>query len=276
MTNIGRPEGTLETVCVLSLPELTMSVSLESADCFGEHPGHALFSKCWAPISDSVSAPVFPFTFMSTRHPPPPEGLGPHRQLRHVPADSIISILMNIRALPVDRSFNSPNIDLCVRSRTLLAFANKAAQARAGEGGGGGAMLTVPWEEWGPKNTRVRKRWHEREVSFGERRVTVDDMWPTLLTMRDYNPFRVRRARARTGGAGNEIRLNCGSVMRVVDEISTYRDREMFADDVESSLPYVETVTPYEECRSIFMDEDNLLVEVPLGSMVSRVSVRHL
>jgi len=80
--------------------------------------------------------------------------------------------------------------------------------------------------------------------------------------MRDYNPFRVRRALARTGGPGKELELECGSVMKVVTETSTYRGGEWFTDDIESSLPYVETVTMYPGCEGIFMDEDNLLVEV--------------
>jgi hypothetical protein len=274
MTNIGRPEGTLETVCVLSLPELTMGASLRWATCFGEHPGHALFSKSRrAPAPDSVGVPVLPSTFLSTRHPPPAEGWGPRRHLRSVPADGIIGVVMHVHGL----SGYFRTIDFCVRCRSLLAFTNyKPAQAGTGtgtegeatvsatEGGGGvGGVPTVPWEEWGPKNTRILEHDSLTWGSLvGERRVTVGQMRPTLITIRDYNPFRVRRARARTGGAGNEIKLECGSVMRVVDDVSTYRGGEWFVDDIESSLPYVETVTPYEGCEGIFMDEDNLLAEV--------------
>jgi len=276
LTNIGRPGGTLETVCILSLPELTMGASLRWATCFGEHPGHALFSKSRrAPTSDSVG------TFMSTRHPPPPEGWGPRRQLRSAPTDGVISIVMHVHGL----SGYFRTIDLCVRCRSLLAFANhKPAQSGTGTGTeaesiagerererwgeeerGEGYVPMVPWEEWGPKNTRILEHdSHTWGSLVGERRATVGQTRPTLITMRDYNPFRVRRARARarTGGAGNEIMLECGSVMRVVDEISTYRGGEWFVDDIESSLPYVETVTLYQGCEGIFMDEDNLLAEV--------------
>jgi hypothetical protein len=80
--------------------------------------------------------------------------------------------------------------------------------------------------------------------------------------MRDYNPFRVRRALVRTGGPGIEIKLECGSVMKVVAEKSVCPKGEWFVDDIESSLPYVETVTPYPGCEDIFVDEDNLLAEV--------------
>ena len=79
----------------------------------------------------------------------------------------------------------------------------------------------------------------------------------------DYNPSGVRHALALTGGvAGREVTLECGSVVNVAKETSVYRGGEWFCDDIEPSLPYVETVTPYLGCESVFMDEDNLLAEV--------------
>jgi len=122
----------------------------------------------------------------------------------------------------------------------------------------------VPWEEWGPANTRILEHDSLTWGSLvGERRATVGQVRPTVITMRDYNPFRVRRALARTGGgAGAEVKLECGSVIKVVDNTSVYRGGEWFYDDIESSLPYVETVTPYPGCEGIFMDEDNLMAEV--------------
>jgi len=50
--------------------------------------------------------------------------------------------------------------------------------------------------------------------------------------------------------------------MKVVTETSTYRGGEWFCGDIESSLPYVETVTQYPVCEGIFMDEDNVRTEV--------------
>jgi hypothetical protein len=238
-----------------------MSASLRWATCFGEHPGHALFSKSrCAPGPDPVNIPVLPSTFLSIRHLPP-EGLGPRRQLRSVPVDGVISVVMHVQGL----SGYFRTIDLVVRCRSLLAFTDNrpvrvGAEVKAGEEG---AVPKVPWEEWGPKNTRVME--HDSltwGALVGERRATVGQMLPKRITMRDYNPFRVRRALARTGGPGIEIKLECGSVMRVVDKKSVYRKGEWFVDDIESSLPYVETVTPYPRCEGIFMDEDNFMAEV--------------
>jgi len=266
LSNLGAPDVALETVCVLSLPELVMSSSLRWATCFGEHPGHALFSRGRHP-------PEYPpwLSAISTRQIP--EGGGARRRLRSVPADGIISVVMHVHGL----SGYFRTTDLSVRCRTLLAYTAKA-QAQAGTqaqvvvagvhggekvGAGATGVLTVPWGEWGPANTRILD--HDRHTwgsLVGERRATVGQVNPTRITMRDYNPFRVRRALVRTGGSEKELELECGSVMKVVTETSTYRGGEWFIDDIESSLPYVETVTQYPGCEGIFMDEDNLLAEV--------------
>jgi len=82
------------------------------------------------------------------------------------------------------------------------------------------------------------------------------------ITIRDYNPYRVRRALALLGGAGSEVTLACGSVVKVVKEASVYRVGECFYNDIETSLPYVETVTSYDGCRNISMDENYLVAEV--------------
>jgi hypothetical protein len=65
------------------------------------------------------------------------------------------------------------------------------------------------------------------------------------ITMWDYNPFRVRRAlemvASRGAGPGEEVKLECGGVIIVVKEMSSYRGGEWFYDDIETGLPYVET-----------------------------------
>ena len=158
-------------------------------------------------------------------------------------------------------------IDLTVRCRTLLGFAdiNAPAGGRAAEASG--TERTIEWEKWGPANTRILEHDSLTWGSLvGERRATVGQVSPSRITMRDYNRFRVRRARemvaSRGAGPGEEVTLECGSVLKVVEEMSSYRGGEWFCDDIETSLPYVETVTPYLHCEGIFMDEDNLLAEV--------------
>ena len=161
-------------------------------------------------------------------------------------------------------------IVLSMRCRTLLGLADHVhepepePEPEAGGSGPAAAVLAVPWEKWGPENTRILEHDSLTWGSLvGERRATVGQLLPTRITMRDYNPSRVRHALALTGGeAGRGVTLECGSVVKVVNDMSVYCGGEWFLDDIESSLPYVETVTPYLGCEGIFMDEDNLLAEV--------------
>jgi hypothetical protein len=291
LSNIGNRESAgLETVRILSLPELTQGTSLRWATCFGEHPGHALFSKyrqqqpapgpdpliASSPDSNSGKDPLSPTGQLDGKG-----SAAPRLRLRSVPKDGIISVVMQVVGL----SGYFRTIDLSVRCRTLLEFSHvpQAEEASTeatggdagadgnggtGTGGGGGAApvagLAVPWGEWGPANTRILEHDTLKWGSLvGERRATVGQEAPTRITMRDYNPSRVQRALVLADGeAGREVKLECGSVVKVVKETSVYRGGEWFLGDIESSLPYVETVRPYEGCEGIFMDEDNLLAEV--------------
>ena len=255
-----RERATLETVRILSLPELTQSASLRWATCFGEHPGHALFSKTRQqhlpprprPLMTSTSSGEDPAQQLEARG-----GGAPRRRLRSVPKDGIISVVLQVNGA----SGYSSAIDLSVRCRTLLGFCDDVPEPDPEEAG---RSALLPWEIWGPANTRILEHDSVTWGSLvGERRATVGQLLPTRITIRDYNPSRVRHALALAGGeAGREVTLECGSVVKVVKETSAYRGGEWFLDDIESSLPYVETVTPYLGCESIFMDEDNLLAEV--------------
>ncbi|KAF8502735.1 hypothetical protein F5888DRAFT_1631828 [Russula emetica] len=246
LSNIGDCEkASLETVCILSLPELTPNATMSLATCDSQHPGHVPFSRNSQqhppshphPHPTSSSGPG-KNTGSSTRQP---EGkVGSHRHLRFVPRNHIINVVMHVDGASGD----SRMVDLIA------------------PGGIAGARLAIPWNEWGPTNTRIQERDSLTCGSYvGERCATV---LPTRITIRDYNPYRVGRALALLGGAGREVTLESGSVVKVVKEPSVYRGGEWFRDDIETSLPYVETAAPYkeDECEGVFMDEDNLVVEV--------------
>ena len=170
-----------------------------------------------------------------------------------MPKNRIINVVMHVDGASGD----SRAVDLTVRCRTIFEFIDAQAQR-----GIAGAIPMVPWNEWGPTNTRIQESDSLTCGSHvGERRATV---LPTRITIRDYNLYRVRRALGLLGGAGREVTLESGSVVKVVREPSVYRGGEWFRDDIETSLPYVETAAPYkeDECEGVFMDEDNLVVEV--------------
>ena len=267
LTNIGdREKASLETVRILSLPELTVSASLRWATCFGDHPGHALFSKYRQQHPPSHPHPLLTTdpgsgreTGSSSTGGLPESRIGSRRHLRSVPGDGIISVVMQVNGL----SGKFRSINLTVRCRTLLEFAD--INTPVGSTAGTGPESALKWEKWGPVNTRLLQ--HDSltwGALVGESRATVGQVSPTRITMRDYNPFRVRAAvemlASRGAGPGKEVKLECGSVVKVVKEMSSYPGGEWFRHDIETSLPYVETVTPYPGCQGIFLDEDNNLL----------------
>jgi hypothetical protein len=270
LTNIGdREKASLETVRILSLPELTIGASLRWATCFGDHPGHELFSKSREQHPSPHPHPLLTTNTGSGREADSstggqPEGrIGSRRHIRPVPRDGIISVVMQLNGL----SGNFRTIDLTVRGRTLLEFAE--INTPAGGTAETGTESALEWKKWGPVNTRILEHNSLKWGSLvGERRVTVGQgqILPTRITMRDYNPFRVRGAlemlASRGAGPGKEVKLNCGSVVKVVMEKSSYPGGELVRRDIETSLPYVETITPYPGCEGIFMNEEILLAEV--------------
>ena len=266
LSNTGDCEkASLETVCILSLPELAPNATLNWAMCYSQHPGHMPFSG-----NPQQHPPSHPHptsgkkkTGSSARQQGGKADSPNRRHLRFVPRDRIINVVMHVDGA----SGYSRTVDLTVRCRTIFGFINARAQ-----GGTAGVLLPIPWKEWGPKNTRVQESDSLTCGSHvGERRAMV---LPTRITIRDYNPYRVGRALASLGGAGREVILESNSVVKVVKEPSVYRGGEWFRDDIETNLPYVETVAPYreEECEGVFMDEDNLVVEV--RTEVSHVHLR--
>lgn len=240
LANIGDSgKASLETVCILTLPVLTSRACLQWANCHchgsesKNHLGHAPSST-----EGSVDARC--------------------RRLRFVFSDAIVNVGMRFKTL----SGYDLMVELFVRRRTLLEFTNPEARVGATgvAGMGVGTVLMLPWETWGPANSRILDLdMHMQGWLSGERRATV---LMRDITMRDYNPYRVRRALALLGVAGRETTLACGSVVKVVKEASVYRGGEIFCNDVETSLPYVETVTSYDGCYDISMDENYLVAEV--------------
>src|SRR6266852_354539 len=257
LANIGDSgKASLETVCILSLPVLTSRACLQWVGCAEEYPGHAPFSKNHQQHLSPHSYPHLTTTSGTGSSAWLPEGrVGARcRRLRSVPSDSIVKVLMQLNTL----SDFYCMVDLIVRCRTLLEFANP--QARVGATGVAGVgvrpVLILPWETWGPANTRILGHgtfWCGGLC--GERGATV---LMSRITIRDYNPYRVRRALALLGGAGSEVTLACGSVVKVVKEASVYHGGEYFYNDIETNLPYVETITSYDGCHELSMDENYL------------------
>jgi hypothetical protein len=267
LANIGNSEkASLETVCILSLPVLSLGASLRWVGSTEEKPDHALFSKNHQQHLSPHSYPDLATSYGTGPLTWQPEGrVGSRfRYLRSVASDGIVNVVMQVKTLLGYYDM----VDLTVQRCTLLDFTDP--QARVGATGASGITpLMLPWETWGPANSRIGDHGSFTWGGFcGERHGTV---LTSRITMRDYNPYRVRRTLALLGMAGREVTLACGSVVKVVKEASVYHSGEIFCDDIETSLPYVETVTSYDGCLDISMDESYLVAEV-----LATVSLVHL
>ena len=260
--------ASLETICILYLPMFTSRARLQWVGCNEEHPGHALFSKNHQErLSPHPHLTASSGTGSSTGQP---EGRvdARFRRPRPVPSNGIVNIMMRVTTL----SGNYRLVDLNVRCRTLLEFTN--TQTRVGATGVAGmGVRTVPmlsWEAWGPANSRILDHGTSTWGGLsGERHATA---MASRITMRDYNPYRVRRALTLLGGARRKVTPACGSIVKVVNEASVYRGGEFFCNDIETSLPYVETTLSYDGSLEICMDGNYLVVEVL--TMVSQVRLR--
>ena len=62
------------------------------------------------------------------------------------------------------------------------------------------------------------------------------------------------------GGAEEGATLESGNMIKVVKEPSVYCGGEWFCDDIETSLPYVETTVRHDWCVEVLMGDDHVVV----------------
>jgi hypothetical protein len=123
---------------------------------------------------------------------------------------------------------------------------------------------SIPWEVWGPRNTR----WFSGNITdwqhslHGHRTVEIVDSPPTpdttgipfpqrKLRLRDFNPYTL----ARTNDHGDGWRG------RVVRESSTIAAQDAFKQDVVSHLPYREVISKETfDVTDVMMDDDRILL----------------
>jgi hypothetical protein len=100
----------------------------------------------------------------------------------------------------------------------------------------------------------------------GQRSVTMEDDTPTLVVVRDFNPYAVRAARALAATSGQwqqgnwSKQLPNGNRMSLKVEDSAISAGSIFEEDVRSSLPYIEIVTQAEyDYDGVLIDEESIL-----------------
>ena len=284
----GRPR--MDKLCTLLLPPLRRGRDGTGARvvwtfCVGEHPGHQTFSRG-----------------------PWPEYRGAHLGRRHVfrqsTKESIVSVVMQIEGCDGwPRTF-----EFVVRCDTLLAYAADAARlvdvpaagvaadAESPNGDGRSVVVDgvdvdvdavggVPWAAWGPRATALSDQTHVGwRNMLGERRATIEE-GVDRIRIRDYNPYRIRQAKASMVAKGlgrhewgrdsheheGEDSLDEGEGIvdpfhpqgtRRITESSTIRAGEWFEEDVRTALPYLSVAVDVPGCREIYMEQDQVLLRV--------------
>jgi hypothetical protein len=195
--------------------------------------------------------------------------------------ESIVSVVMEITGC----EGRMRTFEVIVRSATLLAYADAACVDPTAADAtvavvGGEADAGVPWDAWGPRATAVSGHMHVGwRYLLGERRATLDS---ERIRIRDYNPYRIRQARAsmvarglRGHGRGDSHEEDGGqdggeesedtsrpSGTRSIAEGSTIQGGQWFQEDVVTALPHMDTVLEVPGCRAIYMEQDQVLLRV--------------
>jgi hypothetical protein len=301
----GRSDGRrprMDKLCTLLLPPLRQGrdgiggARVIWTFIVGEHPGHQTFSRGPWP---------------EYRH----ARLGRRHVFRQSTKDSIVSVVMQIEGyLRWLRTF-----EFVVRCDTLLTYAAAAArdpsvmvvvdptaggaagssngeretqaQARVVVGDGDG---DVPWAAWGPRATALSDQTHVGwRYLLGERRATIaptNEAGVHRIRIRDYNPYRIRQAKASMvakglgrhewGGGGDDdshehegegypadegegiVDPFHAQGTRRITERSVTRAGEWFEEDVRTALPHLSVAVDVPGCREIYMEQDQVLLRV--------------
>jgi hypothetical protein len=291
----GRPR--MDKLCTLLLPPLREERDGTGARviwsfCVGEHPGHQTFSR--GPWPEYRRAP-----------------LGRRHMFRQSTKDSIVSVVMQIEGCEgrLRKTF-----EFVVRCATLLAYADAArvravvpnaavaADAESSDGDGDGRSAStqaqarvvvgdvnaeegVPWAAWGPRATALSDQTHVRwRYLLGERRATIEQ-GVHRIRIRDYNPYRIRQAKASMVAKGlgrhewrdsherheGEDSSDEGEGIvdpfhphgtRRITESSTTRGGDWFGEDVRTALAHLDVTVDVPGCRDIYMEQDQVLLRM--------------
>ena len=186
---------------------------------------------------------VVGITFLLRFHGP-----GPH--LQHGPRRTWKKVVTTIshRALFALAATGSSSHETCGEDDDA-GEEDLEQEEEEGEEEGGEETVPVPWEEWGPRSTRVISppAFHWITAHAGQRWLSLED---DKLVVRDFSAARVRRARARAEASGapsdstTYLRHQTGDGTGAVLAPAQTRipgGSACFREDVTSELPFLET-----------------------------------
>lgn len=238
---------TFRTLRKLQLPNVwrTTRVRLESFNKAPSVPDNAFVPKCHSTL---------PF--------------------RNSPSESVLSFYVK-----ADRGWEHNILFFYVHPSALLALAERAvtAQVSGTKGlchrftrctslGPKTQAITVPWQQWGPKNTR----WIESEglsvrQSLSGTRCAISKWGGGGVKLLDFNPERVSLF-------AEHLASEEKVTGRVVNSPSTISARKSFKENIVSHLPYFEVVGEGAEGTVLIDDQWVVQVKVCLFSFLLRSS----
>jgi hypothetical protein len=285
----------MDKLCTLLLPPLRQRrdtgarARMTWASCSGEHPGHQMFSQgAW---------PEY-------HHAP----LGRRQMFHQSTKDSILRVMIYLRGC----ERQSRAIEVVVRFATLLGYADGvhvvppatatvASDAESSNGDGNGRSASadgdddVPWDAWGPRATAMSDREYGSHVKrshlLGERMSMIENhfgQFEPRISIRDFNPYRIRQARAsmvakglagHDGGDSHEEEkedegegiahtLHPKGTRRII-ESSTIPGGDCFQEDITTALAHLDAGVDVPGCRAIFMEQNQVLFHLEDADEVS-------
>jgi hypothetical protein len=213
--------ASLQTICLLELPPLVSYARLSSASLKTES-------------SNPSKSNTHP-SRRSSRRPPPRHSFSPS------PTEALV--LLTLTAKITGSAFvDIRTYILAVHARTLLSYASPSLHASQSN-----LPPAVPWDTWGLLATRCFEG-PTSSSSESSSVVVAGQRWLDIKCgiIRDFCPYRVRRAPATTTGTSNPL---------VGLRSSTLPAGRVFACDIESALPYCEISLEKDD------DSDSSLVE---------------
>jgi hypothetical protein len=122
----------------------------------------------------------------------------------------------------------------------------------------------VPWDAWGPRATAVGEYGGWNNV-LGERVATASDgATARVIRIRDYNPYRIRKARKDLGDHDDWVYSSTPGprVCRRITESRKISGGEWFQEDVNTKLPCLDVLVDVPGCKAVYMEQDQILLYV--------------
>ncbi len=219
--------ASLQTIRILQLPSLLPYARLTSASLKTE--------------SNPRASTVLP----GQRSCRPP----PRHPFRPSPAEALVLLTLTAK-LTGSAFLDMRTYTLAIHARTLLSYAFESPSSSS-HASRSSLPLVVPWVAWGIPTTRCFEEY--TRLSFESSAVVVaGQRWFDAKSgaIRDFCPYRMRRAPALAAGISNSL-VELRSTVLAAGRV--------FACDIESTLPYSEITLEKDGSDNAFMVEDVMI-----------------